>query len=44
MPKPKLLIVDDDIAVCKTLSETLNEHGYDCTIETKGRKRVCTMA
>ncbi len=36
MPKPKLLIVDDDIAVCKTLAETLNEHGYDCTIETNG--------
>ncbi len=36
MPKPKLLIVDDDIAVCDTLAETLNEHGYDCTIETHG--------
>ncbi len=38
MPKSKLLIVDDDIAVCNTLAETLNEHGYDCTIEPNGLK------
>jgi diguanylate cyclase (GGDEF)-like protein len=36
MPKPKFLIVDDDIAVCDTLAETLTEHGYDCTIENNG--------
>ncbi len=38
MPKPKLLIVDDDAAVCDTLTETLNEYGYDCTAETHGLK------
>ena len=36
MPKPKLLIVDDDIAVCQTLAEALDEHGYDCTTEIHG--------
>ncbi|ETW97142.1 MAG: hypothetical protein ETSY1_23800 [Candidatus Entotheonella factor] len=36
MPKPKLLLVDDEFTVCKTLAEILNEHGYDCTIETNG--------
>lgn len=38
MPKPKLLIVDDDIVICQILAEILNDHGYDCTIETNGIK------
>ncbi len=33
---PKLLIVDDDMTVCDVLTDTLNEYGYDCTIETNG--------
>jgi two-component system cell cycle response regulator len=36
MPKPKLLLVDDDIAICHTLAELLTEYGYDCLIETHG--------
>ncbi|WP_179137961.1 GGDEF domain-containing response regulator [Candidatus Entotheonella palauensis] len=36
MPKPKLLLVDDDVTVCYTLAEILNEYGYDCTTETNG--------
>ncbi len=43
MPKPKLLIVDDDLAVCDTLAEALNEHGYDCTIETNGLKVISRL-
>jgi len=38
MPKPKFLIVDDDIAICALLMETLTEHGYHCTIENNGLK------
>jgi len=36
MPKPKFLIVDDDIAVCDMLAETLTAYGYDCTVENNG--------
>lgn len=43
MPKPKLLIVDDDLAVCDTLAEALNEHGYDCTIEANGLKVISRL-
>lgn len=38
MPKPKLLIVDDDSAVCEALTEILDECGYDCRVENNGLK------
>ena len=36
MSTPKLLLVDDDLAVCQSLAEMLKASGYDCAFETHG--------
>jgi CheY-like chemotaxis protein len=38
--KPKILVVDDDVLLCKMMAETLNEYGYTTIRAYNGEKAL----
>src|SRR5688572_819232 len=40
---PKLLFIDDDVASCEVVDETLSKRGFEVTIATSGAKALLAL-